>query len=70
MLVDSHCHLNLLDLSEYDNSLDKVMQEINDTGIKKLLCVSVDLKTFPEIVKIQQKYPWIDISVGVHPNDD
>jgi len=70
MLTDSHCHLNLLDLSEFDNNLDKVMQEINNAGIKKLVCVAVNLKDFPEIVNIQKKYNWIDISVGVHPNED
>lgn len=70
MLTDSHCHLNLLDLSEFDNSLEKVMDEINISGIKRLLCVAVNLNEFPEILDIQKKYNWIDISVGVHPNED
>tara|TARA_R110000868_G_scaffold162538_3_gene393926 strand:- start:21775 stop:22566 length:792 start_codon:yes stop_codon:yes gene_type:complete len=70
MLTDSHCHLNLLDLAEYDNNLDNVMLEIKKAGITKLLCVAVNLEDFPEILKIKKKYNWIDISVGVHPNED
>ena len=70
MLVDSHCHLDLLDLSEFDDNLDKVMQEIKKAGITKLLCVAVNLQDFPNILKIKETYDWIDISVGVHPNED
>lgn len=69
MLVDSHCHLNCLDLTDYDNDLDKAIAAIRAENIEHMLCVSIDLKTFPDVLAIAQKYDGITASAGLHPND-
>lgn len=33
-----------------------------------MLCVSVDLDTFPDIVSLARQYPQVSASVGLHPN--
>ncbi|QBQ55418.1 TatD family hydrolase [Nitrosococcus wardiae] len=68
MLVDSHCHLNLLDLTPFGDSVYPVVAEAREAGIGHMLCVSVDLETFPDIRKLAQDYPEVSVSVGVHPN--
>jgi TatD DNase family protein len=71
MFIDSHCHLNLLDLSpeaEF-SSLDQVLAECKTDLIEHLLCVAVDLENFQELLKIAKKYNNISISAGIHPND-
>lgn len=68
MLVDSHCHLNLLDLTPFDGSVHSVMEEAQEAGVSHMLCVSVDLETFPDICALAQKYAEVSSSVGVHPN--
>lgn len=68
MLVDSHCHLTLLDLAKYGGSVDSVLTTAQQQGVGYFLCVSVDLETFPAILKLAQTYEQVFASVGIHPN--
>jgi TatD DNase family protein len=68
MLVDSHCHLTLLDLAKYGGSVDPVLTAAQQQGVGYFLCVSVDLETFPAILKLAQTYGQVFASVGIHPN--
>ncbi|CAB1275917.1 TatD family hydrolase [Candidatus Nitrosacidococcus tergens] len=65
MLVDSHCHINLI-----DQPASQTIEEAHQSGVGHMLCVSVDMKSFPEIYKIAQKNEDISISVGIHPNSN
>ena len=67
MLIDSHCHLDRLDLKNYEGGLSDAIQAAFDEGVTHMLCVSIDLETFPEVLKIAENYPQIFASVGVHP---
>lgn len=69
MYIDSHCHLNCIDLakSSYAN-FDELMQAIINAGVERLLCVSIDLESIEALVKLANDYPSIFFSVGVHPN--
>ena len=69
MLVDSHCHLNLLDLTPFDGKLDGVMQAANAADVKHMLCVSIDLQSLPQILQYAERYENVLASVGVHPNN-
>jgi TatD DNase family protein len=69
MLVDSHCHLNLLDLTPFANGLEGVMQQASAAGITHMLCVSVEEATIPAILHISETYQNVSASIGVHPND-
>lgn len=68
MLVDSHCHLNLLDLTEFNNNIDNVFTKACENDVKRFLCVSVDLFDYPILCDLAAKYPNVNISVGLHPN--
>jgi TatD DNase family protein len=69
MLVDSHCHLNMLDLAPYDNKLSNVIKAAENVGVKHFLCVSVDLETFPAVLGCAKSFNNVYASAGVHPND-
>lgn len=68
MLVDSHCHLNLLDLAEFGGTVQPVVEQARQAGVGHMLCVSVDLESFPEVYALAQEYADVSASVGVHPN--
>lgn len=68
MLVDSHCHLNMLDLDDFEGSLDNVIKLASEAGVQHMLCVCVELADFPELQKIAENYANVTISVGIHPN--
>lgn len=67
MLIDSHCHLDRLDLKSYDGDLNKAIQAAFDAGVSHMLCVSIDLESFPAVQQLAESYPQIFASVGVHP---
>lgn len=69
MLVDSHCHLNMLDISKREGGLDDVIKSANDVGVTHFLCISVDMKTFPDVLACAENYSNVYASVGQHPND-
>lgn len=65
MLVDSHCHLPLMEAG-----LDQIFATAKELNVNHMLCVSVDLDTFPQILSLARKYPNVFASVGVHPNTE
>jgi len=69
MLVDSHCHLDRVDLAPYGGDFSKLMDATREAGVSHLLCVSIDLESYPAMLALVEKYPDISVSVGVHPND-
>jgi len=69
MLVDSHCHLDRLDLSQYDNNLDLAIKAAQGLGVGHFLCVCIDIDNFPAVLKIAERYQNVFASVGVHPTE-
>ncbi len=69
-LVDSHCHLDQLDLTAHDGELSNALIAAEDQGVRHMLCVCITLKDFPEVLAIAQAYPEVSASVGLHPNED
>jgi TatD DNase family protein len=70
MLVDSHCHLNSIDLTDFNNDLAQVLAFAKNNGVDHLLTVCVELSDYPELERIAAENPNINISVGVHPNSE
>lgn len=70
MLVDSHCHLNFLDLTDFNQDMDNVLAQAKANGVHHFLCVCVELEDYPKLVELAARYPEISISVGVHPNSE
>ena len=67
MLVDSHCHLDMLNLARHDGSLDAALDAARARGVGHFLCVSVELEKFDAIRAIAEAHADVSLSVGVHP---
>jgi len=70
VFVDSHCHLDCIDLSDFENNFDRLIQHTYDAGVEHMLCVSIDLKSYPDMLEKVRAYPNISVSVGMHPMAD
>ena len=70
MLVDSHCQLDCIDLSDFDNSFDKLIQHSHNAGVEHMLCVSINLEKYPAMLEKVRAYPYISVSAGMHPMAD
>ena len=68
MLIDSHCHLDRIDLKPYQNDYACFMHEAEANQIEHLLCIAIDLESFPVMLDLVAGYTQISVTVGVHPN--
>ncbi len=66
MIVDSHCHLDML--LEYD-SIDNIVKRASENGVKYLQTICTRLDNFENILNIAKKYDNVFASVGVHPSE-
>lgn len=69
MLIDSHCHLDRLDLTPFEGDFSGFLRQARDARIERMLCVSINLADYPAMRDLVSVEPGIDISVGVHPNE-
>lgn len=69
MLVDSHCHLDRLNLEPYDGNLDLAIEAAHARDIQQLLCISISLGNVQNVIDIAARYPTVVASVGIHPCD-
>lgn len=67
MFIDSHCHLDRLDLSDFNDDLSSVVERARAEKISKFLCVSVTLEEFPSMVEKTKAYDDVWLSCGAHP---
>ena len=66
MLIDSHCHLTYEPML---SSLEETVKRANLDGIKFLLTISTEDKSFKNILKILDTYNCVYGSYGIHPHE-
>ena len=69
MLIDSHCHLDRLDLAAHGGSLDAALEAARARGVGHFLCIGVSADNAASVKALAEHYPDVDCSVGVHPLD-
>lgn len=68
-LVDSHCHLDRLSLDEFSGDIALALDAAREAGVGHMLCVGIDLETFPAMMRLVRRFSCVSGSVGVHPNE-
>ena len=66
MIIDSHCHLNYEPMSF---SLKETIERANKDGVKYLLTISTEDKSYDNILKIISKNECVYGSYGIHPHE-
>lgn len=69
MLVDSHCHLDRLDLAAHGGSLDAALDAARARGVGQFLCIGVSADNAAAVKALAGRYDDVHCSVGVHPLD-
>ncbi len=70
MLIDSHCHLDRLDLEPYNGQLAPVLEQARRQGVEQFLCVGTDLARWSSMAKLVDPFADVLLSLGVHPLSD
>lgn len=68
MFVDSHCHLQSLEFSSPDESLETVLARAKGNGVDALLCVCIEGREFNTLCAIADAHDNIYVSYGTHPS--
>jgi len=69
MLVDSHCHLDRLDLEPFGGRMEGVLDTAREQGVGHFLCVSINLEDYPGMLALAEPLEQVSVSVGLHPNE-
>lgn len=69
MLVDSHCHLDMLDLESFGGTIDGVLDAARANDVEHFLCVSINMEDYPQMLGIAESHDQVTASVGLHPNE-
>ncbi len=66
MIIDSHCHLTYEPMSL---SLKETIDRANKDGVKIMLTISTEDKSFQKILKIISEYKSVYGTYGIHPHE-
>ena len=66
MIIDSHCHLNYEPMSL---DLKKTIDRAQKDGVKYLLTISTEDKSFNDILKIVKDFDCVYGTYGIHPHE-
>ena len=66
MIIDSHCHLTYEPMS---SSLKETIRRANNDGVKYLLTISTEDKSFNNILDIVDNYGSVYGTYGIHPHE-
>ena len=68
MYFDSHCHLDRIDLDDHNHSFTQLLDTIRADQVTRMVCISVNLESFEQMVDQVAPYEHIYCSAGVHPD--
>jgi len=67
LFIDSHCHLDRLELEKLGMDLPAVLQAAQHANVQHMLCVCVSLQEFQQMAAMVAPYPQVSVSCGEHP---
>lgn len=68
MFFDSHCHLDRIDLSEFNHDFNQLLHEIVENQVGEMVCIGVNLESFDDMYSKIKDLPGVYATVGVHPD--
>jgi TatD DNase family protein len=68
-LVDSHCHLDRIELERHGGSLANALDAARANGVGCFLNVNIDLEHEADVRTIAEQHADVWFSVGVHPSE-
>ena len=65
-MIDTHCHIND---KKYESEIKDIVLKAIDAGVKKMICVGVDLESSEKSIQIADNFEIVYASVGYHPHE-
>ena len=67
MLIDSHCHLDKLDLAAHGGDVNGALQAAYARHVSHVLCIGINLENMGDVIALAEAHDPVFASVGVHP---
>ena len=67
--VDSHCHLDRIDLAPFEGDLAHLITASGLDGVQRFLGVGLNRDNCQTVIQQAERYPEVFASVGIHPNE-
>ena len=65
-MIDSHCHLDCIDISDREGGIQSVLDLAREHGVDRMLCISITLENDAPR-RLAKAYDAVWATVGVHP---
>ncbi len=65
-IIDTHCHL---DMEEFNNDIDDVVERSAKSGIRAIVMASTQAEDFNRQKMLSDKYEMLYYLVGIHPHE-
>ncbi|MEA3405480.1 MAG: TatD family hydrolase [Pseudomonadota bacterium] len=69
MIVDSHCHLNILPEDKV-GSVSEVVERAKELGVSRILCVAINPEQWQDVLALAEQYEEVYAAIGVHPCEE
>ena len=77
MLIDTHCHLNIIVKEDFDRKLTEkeidlakfYIDNAYENGVKRIINVGTSLIESLNCIELAKKYKSVYATIGIHPND-
>lgn len=77
MLVDTHCHINMMVKKNFDvpltdselNDADQIVNDAIAAGVTRIINVGTSYVESANSVRLAQRFNTVHATVGIHPND-
>ena len=70
MIVDSHCHLNRLELTEFNGDLNQALNYAMGEGVEHFLTVSVELEDVEELKEFLQLHKFDRVGIFTYSHEE
>lgn len=68
MLIDSHCHLDML--SDQEGGIEQAINQAKANQVDHILCISIDKASCHRVLDLVDGQAYLSASIGIHPNVD
>jgi TatD DNase family protein len=68
LFFDSHCHLDRIDLDDFNNSFLQLLETIQQHQVTRMVCIGVNLESFDAMYQSIAGHDHIFCTAGVHPD--
>jgi TatD DNase family protein len=65
MIIDSHCHLNIL--PDDVGGTEEVLEKAHELGVDKMMCIAIGPGAWHEVLTLADTHEEVYAAIGIHP---